>query len=311
MSCLNISELPSPPRGRKGWPWIEEGSQLPGKMPDGQPWPKISIVTPSYNQGQFIEETIRSVLLQGYPNLEYIVIDGGSSDNSVEIIMKYEKWLTHWVSEPDKGQSNAINKGFGSASGEIYGWLNSDDYLLKNALLNIVKAYRTSPSAGAWCGGSLFANEQGKKIAVRWPARLDLESIARWNKNSFAQPACFFSRKAWQECGPLDEALHYGMDFDLWLKIAKRFLFAKVNAVLAFERLHKGSKTQRDSGLMYAMQCVIQIRHGYERFAIQDISMWMDEYIALTRKLGLISRFPLFRPFRPLVRIAWRKFLGF
>jgi len=107
---------PSPP-GKTGWPWTEETSRLPEKMSDGRPWPRISIVTPSYNQGQFIEETIRSVLLQGYPNLEYIVIDGGSSDGSVEILQEYEQWLAYWVSERDRGQADALNKGFRRASG--------------------------------------------------------------------------------------------------------------------------------------------------------------------------------------------------
>ena len=163
MHCPRLSELPPPPAGRSGWPfdcaqdkpWTEETPQLPDTMPDpsttlpsaslragrasGKPWPRISIVTPSYNQGQFIEETIRSVLLQGYPNLEYIIIDGGSTDNSVEIIKKYSPWLTYWVSERDRGQSHAINKGFEHASGDILGWLNSDDMLAMGSLRRVAE----------------------------------------------------------------------------------------------------------------------------------------------------------------------------
>src|SRR5215831_6523303 len=122
MRCPRLCELPPAPAGKSGWPWTEETSALADQNEDGINWPRISIVTPSYNQGQFLEETIRSVLLQNYSNLEYIVIDGGSSDNSAEIIRKYEPWLTHWVSEKDDGQSHAINKGFQRVTGDLVAW---------------------------------------------------------------------------------------------------------------------------------------------------------------------------------------------
>src|SRR5262245_38077091 len=111
MRCPTLAELPPPPAGRIGWPWTMESPQLPDTMSDGRPWPRISIVTPSYNQGEFIEETIRSVLLQGYPNLEYIVMDGGSKDETLSILQKYEHAINYWTSAPDKGQAEAINKG--------------------------------------------------------------------------------------------------------------------------------------------------------------------------------------------------------
>jgi glycosyltransferase involved in cell wall biosynthesis len=277
-------------------------------MSDGQPWPRVSIVTPSYNQGRFVEETIRSVLLQGYPNLEYIVIDGGSTDGSVEIIKKYEKWLTYWVSEPDRGQSHAINKGFEKATGVLYGWVNSDDSLLKDALKSVARAYLASPEAGAWCGSTLYVDVNGKRNGVREPPRhLDAETIAGWNENSFGQPATFFSRRAWQECAPLDENLQYGMDLDLWIRIAQKFAFERLGEVLATERLHKDCKTEKDMGMMYAVQCQIQIRHGYERLAMEDIRQWMNEYTAIRGKLDRISRLPVVRLFRPIALIVWRK----
>src|SRR5215831_12852093 len=148
MRCPKLSELPAPPSGKTGWPWTEEGQRLPDQMPDGCPWPLISVVTPSLNQGKFIEETIRSVLLQGYPELDYIIIDGGSTDGSVEVIKKYEPWLTYWVSEPDRGQSHAINKGWQRACGEIVAWLNSDDTYNRGALRCAVEAFRYNTAVG-------------------------------------------------------------------------------------------------------------------------------------------------------------------
>ena len=145
MHCPNLTELPPPPSGKKGWPWTEATPRLPDTMPDGPPWPRISIVTPSLNQGRYIEETIRSVLLQGYPDLEYIIIDGGSTDNSLEVIQKYAPWLTYWVSEPDKGQSHAINKGWRHSTGGFIGWLCADDILLPSAVAQAVRFIGARP----------------------------------------------------------------------------------------------------------------------------------------------------------------------
>lgn len=312
MRCPILSQLPAPPRGKKGWPWTEESLQLPDTMPDGHPWPRISIVTPSYNQGRFVEETIRSVLLQGYPDLEYIIIDGGSTDCSVEIIKKYEEWLTYWVSEPDRGQSDAINKGFQQASGQIYTWLNSDDYLLQEAVARIAEAHRASPVAGGWFGEALLVKDDGTVQIVYRPSRLDVEGLADWIKSHFLQPACFFSEKAWLKCGPLEEDLHYGMDFDLWLKISKEFFIEKVDSMLAAAHVHRDAKTQRNFGHMLAEIYIIQIRHGYEGFVIEDISRWMNDYMEWNRKrnrLYRISRFPLLRPMVPMARIFWKKLL--
>jgi glycosyltransferase involved in cell wall biosynthesis len=308
MRCPSLAELPAPPRGKRGWPWTEESPQLPEIMPTGDPWPKISIVTPSYNQGRFIEETIRSVLLQGYPNLEYIVIDGGSTDDALEIIKKYEKRFSYWVSEPDRGQSHAINKGFEKANGEIYGWLNSDDFLLNNALRNVANAHYVSPKAGSWVGGCLKVNTNGKTLWVSWPNRLERDALVKWLENNFAQSACFFSKEAWQKCGPLDENLCYAMDLNLWLNIAKEFSIEKVSELLSVDHIHNDAKTTRSKAQMFAEICLVQIRHGYEGIAFEDISRWIDKYLKLQGRLDRISQSFLFRAIMFIPRVIRRRF---
>jgi hypothetical protein len=141
MTKAFIHSLPPPPSGKTGWPWTEETPAAVRALPGGRPWPRISVVTPSYNQGEYLEETIRSVLLQGYPNLEYVVIDGGSSDGSVEILRKYEPWVARWLSEKDRGQAHAINKGLAEATGEVAAYLNSDDYYLPGALQHVARSW--------------------------------------------------------------------------------------------------------------------------------------------------------------------------
>ena len=266
MRCPTLNNLPSPPASKTGWPWTEESPQLPDTMPDGRPWPKVSIVTPSYNQGRFLEETIRSVLLQGYPNLEYIIMDGGSTDNSVEIIKKYEPWLTYWESKPDRGQSHAINKGLKRATGEIFAWLNSDDRYLPNAVFTVIKAVNANPDAVAWVGGCRHETPEGREVSVVLPKGLDLPDFSRWwTKTFICQPSCFFKRGAFFDVGMLNEKLHLGMDFDLWLKLSKIGRFVGINYIISSVVLHEEAKTQkRELKLrMEAEDIAILMNHGY------------------------------------------------
>lgn len=236
-----LNGLPKMDSDKASWPWTEETD--PSIYDKGINWPKISLVTPSFNQGQFIEETIRSVLLQNYPNLEYIVIDGGSTDNTIEVIRKYEPWITYWASEKDKGQSDAINKGFNRCTGQIMNWLNSDDYLLKDALYHIGK-YAWGENTGALVGKGYIINQEKEIIYTPSVGELSYEALLRWMQgNSFMQPACYFTKKAWDTCGPLDEDLNFCLDVDLWLKISKQFEFERLDQDIAFAYGHDQAKT--------------------------------------------------------------------
>ena len=214
-----LYELPKPENIREGWPWTEES--VVETAPADRNLPKISIITPSYNQGEFLEETIRSVLLQNYPNLEYIIIDGGSTDNSVEIIRKYEKWLTFWKSEPDKGQSDAINQGFDKATGLYGNWINSDDYLTKNALWNFSQIIGGYPSETLFIGYSQYTDKEGTKL---WHKKGQIKTIEElldlknfWRKNTtIAQQSVMFNIDTFKKAGGLNENNHYSMDFELW-----------------------------------------------------------------------------------------------
>jgi glycosyltransferase involved in cell wall biosynthesis len=218
MNCPSLSELPPPPERKTGWPWNEETLPLPETMPDGSHWPRVSIVTPSYNQVQYIEETMRSVLLQGYPNLEYFVIDGGSTDGSVEIIKKYEPWLTYWVSEPDTGQSYAINKGWQRSTGEIIAWLNSDDVYMNDAIKISVEGLYTNKKSSMVYSDLLFINEINNTLTAVVAKPFD--PIALLLGSTFIpQQTVFMRSQSLIAAGFLDEGLHLLMDLDLWLRI--------------------------------------------------------------------------------------------
>src|SRR5205814_7869126 len=165
MRCPTLTELPPPPSDKTGWPWTVETPTAPPVRPDESSWPRISIVTPSYNHGEFIEETIRSILLQGYPDLEYIIIDGGSTDQSSEIIQKYAFWLTFWVSEKDRGQAHAINKGLSRSTGTIFQWINSDDVVLIGAFAAVGGCFNGQAVAANLLIGDTLLNAVPKRNA--------------------------------------------------------------------------------------------------------------------------------------------------
>ncbi len=302
MHCPSLSELPQPPSGKDGWPWTGQSPSLPDKMPDGRPWPKISVVTPSYNQGNYIEETIRSVLLQSYPNLEYVIIDGGSTDNSVEIINKYEAWLTYWVSEKDRGQSHAINKGLKHATGDIFHWLNSDDQFTQGALEAAARAVRSEPDAVAWAGSCARVDPDGRILSVVRPQGLTKDELANWATNQIYQPACFIEMETLRDIGGLDESLYIAFDFDLWLKLADKGRLAKVDSELAKAIVHPEAKTQADHHLIAYEHVAVLFRHGCYAQAKDYITRMARSEVELRKKIERVTSNPVFKLLRPLLK---------
>lgn len=241
MRCLSLTELPPVQGTHSGWPWTEESEVLPPAMADGTPWPRVSIVTPSYNQGQFLEETIRSVLLQGYPNLYYVVIDGGSTDGSLDVIKKYERFLSFWVSERDGGQAQAINKGWKHAGGEVLAWINSDDIYLPGSVAKAVSYLADHQQVGMVYGEGYHIDVDGR-IVERYPTeKFDADRLG--DTCYICQPTTFIRRSVIEKVGPVDESLRFCMDYDLWIRISQQSVIDYLPDYIAHSRLHEESKT--------------------------------------------------------------------
>lgn len=240
------------------WPWRLETYIKPA-ISNTLTLPKISIITPSYNQGMYIEETIRSVLLQDYPNSEYIIMDGGSTDSTLEIIKKYEPWLTYWESVPDRGQSHAINKGIEKASGDWIAWLNTDDIYLQNALMNIASIITQSVEPISWIVGTTIFTDSNLHEISRFKPHLytepsrDINYIPQgWidfvcTKRSgiaLPQPSSFWRRTAVIQAGGINESLKYAMDHELYGRLAYQGIHPVLTEkALACFRIHNDQKT--------------------------------------------------------------------
>jgi glycosyltransferase involved in cell wall biosynthesis len=257
---------------------------------DADQLPRISIVTPSYNQGAFLEETIQSVLLQEYPNLEYIIIDGGSTDGSVEIIRKYEPWLTYWVSEPDRGQSHAINKGFTHSTGDILAWLNSDDVYLPNALWIAADTLRNQERA-LMVGASIITDGPDALDGVSDHRKPTWEEII-YEARTFPQPSVFWTRGLWEAAGPISEHLYFVMDYELWVK-----MFPHVKGtfyrdeILSVERSHPNQKSQEQAiGVLAKQRAGVALREAHRRG--DSALMWVAKAWARQFRLAMRQRRP-------------------
>jgi glycosyltransferase involved in cell wall biosynthesis len=261
--------------------------------------PRITIVTPSMNQGDFLEQTILSVLSQNYPNLEYIIIDGGSNDNSIEIINKYQRYLAYWISQKDAGQADAIAKGFAHATGDILAWLNSDDEYMPGTLDKIGGYFSQNPQTDLVYGDYFLLFPDGLRKLKK---KIDFDfSIALYAYNMITQPSAFWRRKIYDTSGGLDISLHYAMDYDLFLRMAKVGLIKHLREPLSVYRLHAKSKTVANAHRFSDENLIVRAKHIPEpalrsrRFRLKQrlflmkavwLFLWQRGVIAIKKEKG-------------------------
>ena len=252
--------------------------------------PVISIVTPSFNQGRFLGETLDSVLGQRYPNLDYIVMDGGSTDESVDVIRARQEGLAFWQSKGDNGQPAAINEGFARARGVILGWLNSDDLYVNDTLPTVASALADCAREAVVLYGSceLFQDEDGS-TELRMPVPFDRSRLEI--TDYIDQPSVFFTRTAWERVGPLDESLHYAFDWDWFLRAAKCCRFQPWDRVLSRYRIHRQHKTGTGGLRRWEELCEVVHRHSPDEvvrhyqylLACPDARWWLNKRMRLAQ----------------------------
>lgn len=259
--------------------------------------PLVSIITPSFNQARYIEATIRSVLSQDYPNIEYIIVDGGSTDETVAIIQKYtlesdsllsvqkqasaiqSRSIAWWVSEKDKGQTDAINKGFARAKGQILAWLNSDDTYEPGAISAAVKYLQEHPEVGMVYGDCNYINEDGRVIGKFGSAQTNYR-LLRQGYAHIPQQTMFFRADLWKQVGPLDPSFYFAMDYDLWTRLAARTVLQYVPQLWANFRLHTSGKTIAADDRCWPEMIRVHYRDGGSFFAVIVAKYYIRKLIA-------------------------------
>jgi glycosyltransferase involved in cell wall biosynthesis len=239
----------------------------------------ISIVTPSYNQAPYLEETIRSVLSQQYPEIEYLIVDGGSTDGSIDIIRNYEGRLAWWVSEKDRGQTDAINKGFARARGDVLAWINSDDAYEPGAVAAAAQYLQRHPEVGMVYGDCNYIGESGMVIGRFRAAQTDYRRLRR-GYTHIPQQTMFFRAGLWQQVGPLDPSFYFAMDYDLWTRIAARAQIKYVPHTWANFRIHASGKTMFADERCWPEMIKVHYRDGGSFFSVIVAKYYLRRLIA-------------------------------
>jgi glycosyltransferase involved in cell wall biosynthesis len=240
----------------------------------------VSIITPSYNQSDFLRETIRSVLGQTYPHIEYSIVDGGSTDGSLALINNYADRLTWWVSEKDAGQTDALNKGFARAKGQIFAWINSDDTYEPGAVAAAVEYLRAHPEVGLVYGDTNYIDGRGRVIGKFPAAQTDYTRLRRGYVH-IPQQAAFFRSELWHELGPLDPSFYFAMDYDLWVRIAARTkIHYEAGQTWANFRLHSSGKTIAADDRCWPEMLRVHFRDGGSFFSLIVLKYYIRKLIA-------------------------------
>jgi glycosyltransferase involved in cell wall biosynthesis len=274
--------------------------------------PLVSIVTPSYNHAIYLEEALQSVRAQTYPHVEHIVIDGASTDQTLEVLRRYTDRL-RWVSEPDAGQASAINKGFRMARGEIWGWLNADDTLAADAVQIAVQAFLQEPDVMMVYGEGFVIDETGKRVGrFEYTEPFDLSRLIDV-LDYILQPTVFFRREIFQEISMLDESLHWCFDWDLWIRIGQRFKVRYLPQYLASSRVYEQTKTSRGGDKRFREIAMVVRKYSGRRFPpayfIYGVDTKYRKYKALLDKIDvLLQRLSARTDGRTPLKEAWYGF---
>ncbi|MBN2115869.1 MAG: glycosyltransferase [Anaerolineales bacterium] len=239
----------------------------------------ISILTPSFNQSQYIEETICSVLSQDYPRIEYLIVDGGSTDGTVDVIKKYEDRLAWWISEPDRGQTDAINKGFARAQGDVFAWINSDDTYEPGAVAAAAKYLQEHPEVGMVYADCNYINEHGKVVGRFKSAQTSYRYLRR-GFTRIPQQTMFFRAELWKRLGPLDPSFYFAMDYDLWTRIARHTEVKYVPQTWANFRLHTSGKSIAADDRCWPEMLRVHYRDGGSFFSILVAKYYLRKWIS-------------------------------
>ncbi len=280
------------PSSRRLYGWPEEGGiAVPERLNADPERPLFSIVIPTLNQGAFIEDTLLSILWQGYDNVEIIVVDGGSTDDTPGVLERYRPWISVLISEPDRGQSDAINKGFRRATGSILAWLNSDDFYLPGAFRTVMERFATDPS-GRWVIGSGDVISADQQFLRHVPAREgSAETLLAIENDCFLlQQSCFWRASLWQEAGGVDEGLSLLMDYDLWWRFSQRCTGLVTQEKLGAMRYYTTVKTRRQGERFPAELATIYARYGASEPLDRLVQRLLKEKSALGERLSALER---------------------